>query len=402
MYFWLFKIIAMKNYILFDTQVREALKPFTFTRPVSEIRCGILTITEKWDLLLQTKCTFKTANYLQEKYRLQESDDNVFINSAVFPNKEIVAAVSDLAENSVLATENSWIAARVSKLNSESEIENLKKVAYSGAVKKLEHIWNIFQFNPDEINSDFELVTAGRKSQKISETNRVLCPENVFVEEGAKVEFAIINASEGKVYIGKDAEIWENAVVRAPFAMNEHAVVKMSAKIYEGTTIGPYSKVGGEVQNSVIIGYSNKGHDGYLGNSVLGEWCNLGADTNNSNLKNDYSNVKVWNYARGHFENSGLQFCGLMMGDHSKSAINTMFNTGTVVGVCANIYGGGFPRNFIPSFSRGGAQGMEENILAKACETAARVYARRHKEFDAVETAILTTIFEETRQNRIF
>ncbi len=392
----------MKNYILFDTKIREALKPFTFTRPVSEIRCGILTITEKWNRRLQTNCSFKTAEYLQTKFKLLLGNDNVFINSSIFPTNEIVKAVFDLPQNSVLISDKTWIAAHVQNLNSEEELEKLSKISFSGECKQLEHIWNIFQFNPDEINIDFDLVTAGRKSQNISETNRVLCPENVFVEEGAKIEFAIINASEGKVYIGKDAEIWENATIRAPFAMNEHAVVKMSAKIYEGTTIGPYSKVGGEVQNSVIIGYSNKGHDGYLGNSVLGEWCNLGADTNNSNLKNDYSNVKVWNYATGHFENSGLQFCGLMMGDHSKSAINTMFNTGTVVGVSSNIFGGGFPRNFIPSFTRGGSQGMEEYHLQKACETAKRVYARRHKEFDEEETAILATIFEETRQNRVF
>ena len=285
-------------------------------------------------------------------------------------------------------------------MEDETVIDSLEKIQFDGKCKRLEHLWNIFQFNPEEINSDFEIVTKGRRSQPLSTTNRVLCPENVFVEEGAKVEFSIINASEGKVYIGKDAEIWENAVIRAPFAMNEHAVVKMSAKIYEGTTIGPYSKVGGEVQNSVIIGYSNKGHDGYLGNSVLGEWCNLGADTNNSNLKNDYSEVKLWNYASHSFEKTGLQFCGLMMGDHSKSAINTMFNTGTVVGVSSNVFGGGFPRTFIPSFMRGGSQGMEEYRLQKACETAERVMARRHKSFDEVEYAILSTIFEETRQNR--
>ena len=327
----------------------------------------------------------------------------MYINSSVFPTDSMVEAVQNLSEDSVLlAQDSTWIAARVAHLENDSELSGLKSVLYSGECKHLQHIWNIFQFNPDEINVDFDIVTKGRVSQKISETNRVICPENIFVEEGASIEYAIINASAGKVYIGNNAEIWENAVIRAPFAMNEHAVVKMSAKIYEGTTIGPYSKVGGEVQNSVIIGYSNKGHDGYLGNAVLGEWCNLGADTNNSNLKNDYSEIKIWNYANNRFEKSGLQFCGLMMGDHSKSAINTMFNTGTVVGVCANIYGAGFPRNFIPSFTRGGSQGMEEYLFPKACETAKRVMARRHKEFDDVETAILATIFEETKSNRVF
>lgn len=314
----------------------------------------------------------------------------------------IVESVENLTPNTALFAENVWIAARVTNLESETDVLGLKRINYDGDCKSLQHIWNIFQFNPDEIDADFELVTSGRVSQPISVTNRVICPANVFIEEGASVEFAIINASAGKVYIGKNAEVWENAVVRAPFAMNEHAVVKMSAKIYEGTTIGPYSKVGGEVQNSVIIGYSNKGHDGYLGNAVLGEWCNLGADTNNSNLKNDYSEIKIWDYATGKFEKSGLQFCGLMMGDHSKSAINTMFNTGTVVGVSANIYGAGFPRNFIPSFTRGGSQGMEEYSFQRACDTAKRVYARRHKEFDEVETAILAHIFEETQENRQF
>lgn len=390
----------MRNYILFDTNVRESLKPFTFTRPVSEIRCGILTITEKWNKRLDAVCSFRTANYLQIKYTQKLTDDNVYINSSVFPTEELVGAVTNLPKNTALVNADGWIAVRVEKMEDETAIDSLEKIQFDGTCKRLEHLWNIFQFNPEEINSDFEIVTKGRRSQPISSTNRVLCPENVFVEEGAKVEFSIINASEGKVYIGKDAEIWENAVIRAPFAMNEHAVVKMSAKIYEGTTIGPYSKVGGEVQNSVIIGYSNKGHDGYLGNSVLGEWCNLGADTNNSNLKNDYSEVKLWNYASHSFEKTGLQFCGLMMGDHSKSAINTMFNTGTVVGVSSNVFGGGFPRTFIPSFMRGGSQGMEEYRLQKACETAERVMARRHKPFDEVEYAILSTIFEETRQNR--
>lgn len=390
------------NYILFDTSVRDTLKPFTFTRPVSEIRCGILTITEKWNRYLQTTCSFKTEDYLQQKFKLVKENDNIYVNSAVFPTKSIVESVENLTPNTALFAENVWIAARVTNLESETDVLGLKRINYDGDCKSLQHIWNIFQFNPDEIDADFELVTSGRVSQPISVTNRVICPANVFIEEGASVEFAIINASAGKVYIGKNAEVWENAAIRAPFAMNEHAVVKMSAKIYEGTTIGPYSKVGGEVQNSVIIGYSNKGHDGYLGNAVLGEWCNLGADTNNSNLKNDYSEIKIWDYATGKFEKSGLQFCGLMMGDHSKSAINTMFNTGTVVGVSANIYGAGFPRNFIPSFTRGGSQGMEEYSFQRACDTAKRVYARRHKEFDEVETAILAHIFEETQENRQF
>lgn len=388
----------MKQYILYDTEVRNALKPFTFTRPMSEIRCGILTITEKWNIRLNTICSYKTEAYLQEKYPMQEGDDNILINSSVFPDDTLVVSIQNLEPNTALWYGDLWIAARSG--SAQCKIEDLKKKQYAGVVKSFAHLWDIFQYNPEEIERDFDIVTAGRLSQPISDTNRVICPENVFIEEGASVEFAMLNASTGKIYIGKNAEIWENAAIRGPFAMNEHAVVKMSSKIYEGTTIGPYSKVGGEVQNSVIIGYSNKGHDGYLGNSVLGEWCNLGADTNNSNLKNDYSEIKLWNYATLRFERTGLQFCGLFMGDHSKSGINTMFNTGTVVGVSSNVYGAGFPRNFIPSFTRGGAQGMEEYRFERACETAKRVMARRHKEFDEKETAILTTIFRETVQNR--
>jgi hypothetical protein len=229
----------MRNYILFDTNVRESLKPFTFTRPVSEIRCGILTITEKWNKRLNAVCSFKTANYLQIKYTQKLTDDNVYINSSIFPTDELVVAVTELPKNTALVNADGWIAVRVEKMEDETVIDSLEKIQFDGKCKRLEHLWNIFQFNPEEINSDFEIVTKGRRSQPLSTTNRVLCPENVFVEEGAKVEFSIINASEGKVYIGKDAEIWENAVIRAPFAMNEHAVVKMSAKIYEGTTIGP-------------------------------------------------------------------------------------------------------------------------------------------------------------------
>ncbi|MCL2329064.1 MAG: GlmU family protein [Bacteroidetes bacterium] len=384
------------NYILFDTPDREQLKPFTFTRPIAELRCGILRISEKWNLRLQTTCSWKTQDYLQQKFPLVTAADNVFINATVLPTDELVTAIQNLQENTAIVKNGELIAARCKKY------ENATLTRFGGELQHIRHPWHIFMYNGKQINVDFELLTAGRTSQKLSNTNTVLGEENIFVEEGAEVECAILNARNGKMYIGKNAHIMEGAIIRAPFALCEHATVKIAAKIYEDCTIGPHCKVGGELQNSVLLGYSNKGHDGYLGNSVLGEWCNLGADTNNSNLRNDYSEVKVWNYATQRFMKTGLQFCGLIMGDHSKSAINTMFNTGTVVGVSCNVYGAGFPRNFFPSFSRGGAEGMQEYALKQACDTAARVFARRGKEFDETEQKIFEHIFNETHKFRRF
>jgi UDP-N-acetylglucosamine diphosphorylase/glucosamine-1-phosphate N-acetyltransferase len=264
----------------------------------------------------------------------------------------------------------------------------------------IENPWDIFSKNGDAIKSDFELVTKGRKSLALSSTNQVIAAENIFVEEGAVVECAILNASTGPIYIGKDAEIMEGSIVRGPFSLGEHSALKLGAKIYGPTTIGPHSKVGGEVNNSVIFGFSNKAHDGFLGNSVLGEWCNIGADSNNSNLKNNYAEVKLWNYNKERFVGTGLTFCGLIMGDHSKCGINTMFNTGTVVGVNANIFGSGFPRNFVASFSWGGAAGFTTYKLKDAFEVASKVFERRSMVFDETEQEILTHVFELTEKYR--
>ncbi len=389
------------NVVLFDSQRRNDLKPFTFTRPVAEIRCGILTIKEKWDLILGCTSSYETQPYLQTKYPRITNDDTLYINATILPNHALVSEIIQLKKGEALYFQDNIIAVHttndfVEHLDEYTQVETLCEV------QQIRYPWNIFSFNAQEIERDFELITKHKTSQKISTTNNIIAPENIFIEPGAVVEFATINASKGKVYIGKGAEVMEGAIIRGPFALCEHATVKMATKIYEGTTIGPYCKVGGEVQNSVLFGYSNKGHDGYLGNSVIGEWCNLGADTNNSNLKNDYSEVKVWNYTTERFMKTGLQFCGLFLGDHSKSAINTMFNTGTLVGVSSNVFGSGFPRNFFPSFSWGGADGMSEYALKKACETAQRVYARRAKIFDQTEIDIFAHIFQETAQYRRF
>ncbi len=392
------------NFILFDDNTRKNLLPLTFTRPVADIRIGILTIREKWERMLDTKTSTKTEDYLSAKYPLQFAidSDNVWLNASVCPDKNLLEEIKTLLPNQVLVLSNIVLAANTGNLQkfNFNEIENFSQIQAMSNPMRVEYPWDVFSKNGDAINADFELITSGRKSQPLSSTNQIMGFENIFVEEGAIVECAILNASTGKIYIGKDAEIMEGAIVRGPLALCEHSTLKLGAKIYGPTTIGPHSKVGGEVNNSVILGYSNKGHDGFLGNSVLGEWCNIGADSNNSNLKNNYADVKLWNYEKERFVNTGLTFCGLIMGDHSKCGINTMFNTGTVVGVNANIFGAGFPRNFVPSFSWGGAAGFTTYKISDAFEVASRVFNRRNMEFDKIEQDILTHVFQLTEKYR--
>ena len=383
------------NYILFDGSVRDQLLPFTFTRPVADIRVGIMSIREKWEKYLSNTTSTITEEYLSQKWPMVEMEENIMINASFLPTPELMEQILNLESGEGIFYEED-VVAFYAKEDEEVDLNGITQIELEGKAFRIEHPWDIFKLNAEAIAADFEFLTLDRKSQPISSTNKIIAPENVFLEEGAKVECAIINASEGPVYIGANAEVMEGSIIRGPFALCENSTVKMGAKIYGGTTIGPHSKAGGEISNSVIIGYSNKGHDGFLGNSVLGEWCNLGADTNTSNLKNDYSNVKLWDHAAGKFAPTGLQFCGLMMGDHSKSGINTMFNTGTVVGVSANIFGAGFPRNFIPSFSWGGSAGTTTYKTNKAFEVAEKVMARRDIEFSEEDRAILEYVFEET------
>jgi len=392
------------NYILFDDQSRNNLLPLTFLRPVADIRIGIMTIREKWERFLKSKTSTLTETYLSSKFPIVKNKHNILINGSICPNKELVDEINGLKPNQALVTEDSIIALhmRAEDLDEigEMNISGIDEIQTKSDFNKINDVWEIFSRNGDAIKKDFNFLTKRRKSEKLSETNRVIGEENIFVEKGAKVEYAILNATNGPIYIGKDTEIMENAVVRGPFALCDHSVVKMAAKIYGPTTIGPYCKVGGEVNNSVFFGYSNKAHDGFLGNSVISEWCNLGADTNNSNLKNSYDEVKLWNYPQKTFVGTGLQFCGLIMGDHSKSGINTMFNTGTVVGVNVNIFGAGFQRNFIPSFSWGSTAGFKVYDIKKAVEVAEAVFARRNKKFDGAEKELLMNIFDQTATNR--
>ncbi len=386
------------NFILSDGTNRDRLLPFTFTRPVADIRMGILTLREKWEWLLKQKTSALTETYLAGKFPLVLERENIVINGSILPDEPLVDKIKNLHPGESLVKGNVLIA---SSLDAE-KIENRELLAattqiYDGDLWILENLWDIFAQNHRAIQQDFEMLTRGRKSQPLSATNFVNGdPSLIFLEEGARAEFALFNTHDGPIYLGKDSEVMEGAKIRGPFALCEHSQVKMDAKIYTGTTIGPHSKVGGEVSNSVIFGYSNKAHDGFLGNSVIGEWCNLGADTNVSNLKNTYDVVKLWSYASGRFENTGQQFCGLMMGDHSKCGINTMFNTGTVVGVSANVFGEGYLRNFVPSFSWGGKSGMTRFKLDKAFQVATAVFHRRNKDFDDLEKDLMTHLYQMT------
>ena len=388
------------NYILFDGPARNALLPFTFTRPVADILVGIMTIRQKWEMRLGSTTTTLTEEYLSEKFPMVEMEENVMINASFLPNAILAEMVSNLESNQAIFKGEDVIAFYTDENQEEVNFDTYEIIEFEGNCIRVEHTWDIFSNNDAAIREDFELLTEDRKSQPIPKSVNTIAKENIFIEEGAKLEFVTLNASSGPIYIGKNSEIMEGAVIRGPLALCDNAQIKMSSKIYGATTVGPYSRIGGEVKNSVLFSYSNKGHDGFLGDSVLGEWCNIGADSNNSNLKNNYDEVKLWSYETESFAKTGLQFCGLMMGDHSKCGINTMFNTGTVVGVSANIFGAGFPRNFVPSFSWGGASGFTTYITKKAFETARLVMSRRGIEFDEKEAAILEHIFEETKKWR--
>ena len=391
--------------ILFDDSSRNGLLPLTFTRPVAALRVGILTIAEKWQRRFNTKISFLTEDYLQQKYPLQLSSSNLFINGSVCPDESLSEAIDKLAEGEALSASNFLIAIKLNDSAAKEfrylETSNFKTVEYTHPVTKINFPENVFMYNDSELRKDFKLLTAGRSSMILSSTNTVL-GDDIFIEEGVEAECSTFNTKSGPIYLGRNSQVWEGCHIRGSFALCNDSQVKMGAKIYGMTTIGPFSRVGGEISNSVITGYSSKGHEGYLGNSVLGEWCNIGADSNNSNLKNNYAEVRLWDYKMESFRKTGLQFCGLIMADHAKCAINTMFNTGTVIGVSANIFGAGFPRNFIPDFAWGGPQGLDVYALNKMFETAEKVYERRNVCFDAIEKNILSEVFERTSKHRKF
>lgn len=376
----------MFQLVLADDAFRDDLLPFTFTRPAGDLRCGILTLRRKWELLLQAPQGTSgslTRFYLSGDYPLVGATDCLVVNGALLPDEPLLRLIQALKPGQQLVWQDRLLAVVLHRdqlvgMEWIKPFEGFETVRYTGDPVLIRKTWDIFTFNEMAIKADFQLLTKGRRSEVISGTNQTMHPDQIFIEPGAKVECAVLNATAGPIYIGKDAEVMEGCMIRGPFALGDGALLKMGTRIYGATTIGPGSKVGGEVSNSVVFANSNKAHDGFLGNSVVGEWCNLGADTNTSNLKNNYSEVKVWNYPSGQFIGTGLQFCGLFMGDHSKCSINTMFNTGTTVGVFANLFGSGFPPKHVPSFSWGSDGGGEIFMVDKALELAERVMARRN------------------------
>ncbi|QYN50398.1 GlmU family protein [Apibacter sp. ESL0404] len=382
------------NIILFDGKEYSDLLPLTFTRPVAELRMGILTFAERWKLIFQTeKISYLTQGYLSEKYTLQNEEENVFINPAYFPNQDFIFQLKNLKFGEAFYYQEELVAAKTTLENFQLN-KFVKKLDITFESFHIQYPWDLFTYNSDAITYDFQLITQGRKSCTLSNTVRIIGdPSQLFVEEGAVAECAVLNTKEGPIYLGKNSEIMEGAMIRGSFALGTGSKINMGAKVYGGTTIGPYSKVGGEVNNIIILGYSNKGHDGFVGNSVIGEWCNLGADTNSSNLKNNYAEVKLWNYTKQKFIKSGLQFAGMIMGDHSKSAINTQFNTGTVVGVSANIFTSGFPPNIIKSFSWGGKSESPNFKLEQAFEVAERTMKRRGIELSEQDKKIIEYIY---------
>ena len=391
--------------ILFDDNAHQTLLPLTYTRPVADLRIGILTIAEKWAKYLNSTTSFHTLDYLQAKFSVKIEADNLFINGAVCPDDNLLEAIDKLQTGQALKYNDQLLAV---KLNA-TDAQSFNAEADFGSITNYSHLFvaikypeDIFRKNDIELRKDYALLTKGRTSAAISATNSII-GNDFFAEEGAVAECSSFNTTNGPIYLSANTEVWEGSHIRGPFAICEHSQVKMGSKIYGATTVGPYSRVGGELNNAVIWGYSSKGHEGYLGNSVLGEWCNIGADSNNSNLKNNYAEVRLWDYATQRFRKTGLQFCGLIMADHAKCGINTMFNTGSVVGVGANVFGAGFPRNYIADFAWGGAQGFETYAIKKMLETAEKVFERRdHRDFNETEQDILKKVFELTEEYRRF
>lgn len=399
----------MLNIILFDSDARNHLLPLTATRPMGELRIGILTIREKWERRLKASVSYITQEYLQEKFPISIEDENLIVNAGILPDEVLCSRVEALKMNQALLTPaGELVAARISERQIERLIEDEEIHELAGLdleptfpLVTINNLWELTRFNEKAIADDFELLTRGRKSQPLSPTNRAIGSERIFVEEGARIEFCTLNATTGPIYIGKNAEIMEGCTLRGPLSIGDNAIVKMGARFYGPTTIGPGCRAGGEISRSILFANSNKAHDGYLGDSVLGEWCNLGADTNTSNLKNNYTEIKLWDYAAEKFVPTGQQFCGLVMGDHSKAGINTMFNTGTVVGICANVYGAGYLRNFIPDFAWGGAEGgYRTHRFSDACDTAERVMERRNTRFTDLDKAILYHVYDRSAQFR--
>jgi len=400
----------VSHLIFFDDDKWKSILPLTYLKPACELRVGILTIAEKWKLLFESKSHgYITNDYLSHKYKLSLEETNIAINGRLLPNANVISLLNRLKPNQGLLYHDVFIGGILSKDQFDTEnydiyIDDMEMIDISSYDSRdlifVERPQDLFLLNSAEIAKDYDLVTQGRKSAELNSTNHAYGLEKIFIEEGAKVDFSILNASDGPIYIGKDAVVLENSVIKGPVCIGDNSVVKVGAKIYQGTTLGPYCKIGGEVKKSILQGYCSKAHDGYLGDSVIGEWCNLGADTNSSNLKNNYSEVKAYSYATQDFELTGLQFCGMILGDHCKTGINSMFNTGSVMGICSNLFGASFPPKFIPSFSWGGSEGFETYTFAKAMDAINRSMQRKDLRLSDDEIKILRFVFDESKQRR--
>lgn len=382
------------NIVLFDPEtVRGNLLPLTYTRPVSYLRIGIDTIAQKWQAMLPGSYFYDTVDYLRTKFVPCPDKVDLRIAGNVVPNAALVSSIANLVDGEALYANDTLIAVRGNET---------KRVQYVGEALSINMLYDIFLLNDQVLRADFDRLSADAPRREPSDTVTVIGDRSqLFIHpEASAVEGCVINVAKGPVYIGPGAEVMEGVCMRGPIALCEHSTINMGAKIYGATTIGPWSKVGGEVNNAVILGYSNKAHDGFLGNAVIGEWCNLGAGCVASNLKNDYTEIKLWNYPAHRFLRTGLQFCGLIMGDHSKAGINTMLNTATVLGVGVNIHGSGFPRPFLASFSEGSTAGFNDVPMRKFFETARKVMARRGIELTDADEDILSRVREIAEQYR--
>lgn len=386
----------MEKLVFFDSEEHQTLLPLTYTKPVSELRIGILKIREKWENKLNLKSTHLTQRPLTHAFPLNLDESNIFIRGGLLPTDDLTLKIKELNHGEALTKNGTLLAAKGADERVLKEAKT--QIEFQGTFKLISRPWHIFSENGTEIEKD--IATLNVRPNNNSEATIYGEKDKIFIHPSAAVRAISLNTEKGSIYIGENAKVSEGSVIRGPFALCNNAEVKMSSKIYSNTTVGPFSKVGGELNNVVIQGYSNKGHDGFLGNSVIGEWCNLGADTNCSNLKNNYSTVRIWDYLTEQAIDSELTFCGLIMGDHSKTGINTMLNTGTVVGVGANVFGGQFPPKFIPSFSWGSGSDFTEHNFQKFCVTAERMMVRRSIEFTDLEKDKFQAIFEQTEKYR--
>lgn len=378
------------NIILHDLSNHLTFAPLTLTRPVGNLRTGMFTNDERWQFYIpEAEISFQTQAYLADKFPIKQTKDNYWINASIVPNARLVELVQELELNQTLYMKGVFMAHRGEKFEPKNSIS----VTIEDLVI-LENRWDLYQKNDVILASDFNAYTKGKKSAPLSKTNTLIGdPSRLFIEESATVECAILNVKTGPIYVGKNAEIMEGSVIRGGLAMAESSALKLSTKVYGAVSLGPHCKVGGEVNNVIFQAYSNKGHDGFLGNSLIGEWCNLGADTNSSNLKNNYGNVKTYSYLTGEMEQTDLMFMGVAMGDHSKTSINTMLNTATVIGVCANLFSSGFPPKFVPNFSWGGEKNSPVYDLDRAVDAANQMMIRRGEKITEEDLNILNFLF---------